>query len=371
MESILESMSNETFTGKIDFAVKTSPFGDSFPVFGDIDVLDHRRPYYDDDSTWYRKEVITVDKMLRPDQLSPYDNSSTEFNLSRELEHDLNGVIKDYRKEFEVMGLDTNPDRIKLHTLDGFHQFQSSSLKQLSPKDKAHNEASQLLSKCLFRKNMTREDAEHVIKLVEEHSLGNFDNLIHGFVCFPDILDRFLQVQRKTGSLISEDDLASMIARCIEHSPSETYGLESLKYLLTFKGDLTVEIKLLPGKYNIDNELYELAKSHNVHDSYYDAYTSHGDVRLQTVINCESLVYVHSDVVTKEKSGKYTGFRDAYHALLYGDNEHLQALILRWDLWGDDCTADAAREFFKLNEECPLQPLMTRVNEYSSKRRSN
>lgn len=360
MESILESMSNETLNGKIDFAVKTSTFGDSFPVFGDRYGFDHRRPYYDDDSTWYRKEVITVDKMIRPDQLSPYDNSSTEFNLSRELEDDLNGVIKDYRKEFEAMDLDANPDRIKLHTLDGFHQFQSNSLKQLSPQDKAHDEASQLLSKCLFRKNMTREDAEHAIKLVEEHSLGDFGHLIHGLVCFPDILDRFLQVQRKTGSLISEDDLASMIARCIEHSPSETYGLESLKYLLTFKGDLTVEIKLLPGKYNIDDELYELAKSHNVHDSYYDA-----------VMNCESLVYVHADVVAKEKSGKYTGFRDAYHSLLYGGPEHLQALIVRWDLWGDDCTADAAREFFKLNDECPLQPLMARVNEYSSRKRAS
>lgn len=352
MESILDSMSNETFTGKIDSAVKTSMFGDSFPVIERRDTFDYKRPYYNDDSTWYRKDVITVDKMIQP-FVSTYDN----FNLSSELQDDLKGVINDYRQEFEAMELDNNPDRIKLHTLEGFHEFQSNSLKQLSPKDKAHDEVCYLLSQCLFRKNMTREDAERAIKLIEEHSLGDFGHLIHGLVRFPDLLERFLQIQRQTGSLISEEDLASMIARCIEHSPKETYGSDSLGHLLTFKGCLSVEIKLLPGKYDIDEKLYELAKSQNVHDSYYDA-----------IMNCESLVYCHSDVVTKEKSGKYTGFRDSYHCLLYGGPKHLQALIVRWDLWGDDCTADAAREFFKLSNEYPIEPLSARVDELSNQR---
>lgn len=73
------------------------------------------------------------------------------------------------------------------------------------------------------------------------------------------------------------------------------------------------------------------------------------------------------DVVAKERNNKYTGFRDAYHCLLYGDAGKLQALIVRWDLWGDDCTTDATRQFFNLDNDCPLSVVKDCVNLYSDK----
>lgn len=198
-----------------------------------------------------------------------------------------------------------------------------------------------------------RNYLEEAINLIEEYSMTDFDYLCRGLVYFPDLLERYLKVHKQNKVLVSEDDIGCMISRCIEH-PNDidvTYATESMKYLLDFKGKLPLEIKLLPGKYHIDESLYELAKSHNVHDSYYDRASDD-----------EPYTYSHLDVVAKERKGIYTGFRDAYHCLIYGERQHLQALIVRWDLWGDDCTADAAREYFNLNKSSPIEAIMACIN---------
>lgn len=219
----------------------------------------------------------------------------------------------------------------------------------------AYDDAHKLLLDCLHREKRSNEQhyekAERAMKFISKYSLTDFGNYCRGLVYFPKLLQKFLQIHREKGALIADDDLGSMFCRCIEHQPEDTFMKESLEHLIEFKGDRKLEIKLLPGKYSIDQELYDFVKNHDVQDRYYDA-----------AMNAESIKYEHIDVVAKEIAKSYTGFRDAYHALLYGGKEHLQSLIVRWDLWGDDRTADAAREFFNLDIGCQIEPVKARIN---------
>lgn len=222
------------------------------------------------------------------------------------------------------------------------------------PEEEAHDHICILLSECLHRQSRTREKAERAIELIEQYNLTNLNHYIICIVHFPDLLERLLAVYIKMGVDIHNDILARMFARCIEHRPEEDLS-SSMAHLLSFSDGRHIEIKLLPGKYTIDKELYEVAKKCNVGDSYYDATEDN-----------EPFVYTHLDIVAKEKSGHYTGFRDAYHCLLYGDCDKLQALIVRWDIWGEDCTTDAAREFFSLDADCPIDIVIECVNAHSN-----
>lgn len=313
MESILNHMCDQSFNGKINDAAKSDTKNDSCPVFTH-------------NSMYFHQHMMTT----------PYYNHnliSYTFNSG--------------------------------NSLGSIHY--SPQVTILTEKDAAYKEACSLLDKCKSsnghsddsKLDLTRINAEKAINLIETHKLTGFNHSCRNLVYFPDLLERFLQIQRTTGALISEDDIGSMIARCIEVNISKesclskfNYSAKSLEHLLNFKGELPIEIKLLPKKYEINQELYQIAKIQKVQDSYYDA-----------VLEGNKYTYQHLDVVAKEKLGQYTGFRDAYHCLLYGDKSHLQALIVRWDLWGDDCTADAAREFYNLDKDCPIQPLIGRINE--------
>jgi hypothetical protein len=224
---------------------------------------------------------------------------------------------------------------------NGLHSGDKSS-----DKDIAHARVYSLLS------SNTRDDAEAAIEIIEAHSLTECYHCIQGLFYFPDLFDRFLDTHRILGVLIPDDDLGSMIAQCIELELSE-----SLKLLLNFKGHAPLEIKLLAKKYIISEELYALAKEYNVSDSYYDAVTE-----------ARPWIYTHLDVVERMKlERQYTGFRDAYHCLLYGTSEHLQALIVRWDIWGEDCSTDAAREFFNLDSSTPISVMVDLINKKSSR----
>lgn len=206
------------------------------------------------------------------------------------------------------------------------------------------DEAYTLLSQCLHRSKRTYEKAERAVHIILLHKLTDINLYCRGLVHFPDLLKKYLEA----GALISTNDLVSMFCRCIEHDNLGTWAYESIHQLIEYKGDSEIEIKLLPGKYTIDTQLYSIARSHGVHDTHYD--------------NSLSSEYLHQDVVAKELTGLYTGFREAYHILLYAGVNHLQSLIVRWDLWGDDCTADAARQFFNLSENCPIDVVKSHVN---------
>lgn len=323
-------MTDDTLVGTIESGIEAIVSSDTWPV-----VRAHRtqtRPWYT--RPWYYEDDLytpgSTDNKLLVEQLS----------------------LRAHELFDERYAFDTETTQ-GLELLDEMRR--DTEKRKYTPEEDAHEEACMLLSQCLHRKNRTREKMERAVTLIEQHYLSNFTHYVRGLVCFPDLLDRFLAVQKAKGATISDDDLGCMFARCIEHGPDDTYGLDSIKHLLTFKGERKLEIKLLPRKYKIDSELYELVHQQNVQDSYYDA-----------TENCECFVYTHMDVVAKEQSGEYgqyTGFRDAYHCLLYGDDRHLQALIVRWDLWGDDCTADAAREFFDLEKGCPIHVVTARVSQ--------
>lgn len=211
---------------------------------------------------------------------------------------------------------------------------------------KVEDEVCQLLSDINNRTKRSLEKAERAMEIIRANKLTGFYLIRRGLVHFPHLLRDFLQIHQEKNVSISEDDMASMFARCIE-----LHIEESLDILLNYHGNKELEIKLLPGKYMISDKLYDKAKNHGIKDKYYDA-----------AIEGENIPYTHLDVVAKERSHLYTGFRDAYHILLYGEQQHLQSLIVRWDLWGDDCTADAAREFFKLDPGCIIESVKYHVN---------
>ena len=131
-----------------------------------------------------------------------------------------------------------------IHSLQDFNSISE----QRDPDD----EASILLSQCVHRDKRTYEKAEQALFLIREFKLTKFDLLCRGLVHFPILLKEFLEIQKEVGASISSNDLASMFCRCIEHQPDDTFAQTSMQYLIEFKGDLQLEIKLLPGKYNID-----------------------------------------------------------------------------------------------------------------------
>ena len=308
---------------------------------------------------------------------SVIDSVTTEPNFSPEpsISHPLIVNVRE-RKAHEDIELDAilmplfqgSDDRNKDEALD--EALGEALLEEIL------DEAFSLLSGCLYDSKRSYEAVERALVLIKQirksvtrlrYKLVDLDLYCRAFVYFPDLLKEFLDIQREAGSFLNDDDLGSMFCRCIENKRSQTplnsinreigtvwsgsWAYRSIQHLIEFKGCRQLEIKLLPGKYDIDPVLYDIARSHGIRDSYYDA-----------SLNKMHLAYKHQSVVSKEMSGFYTGFRDAYHVLLYGGVEDLQSLIMRWNLWGDDCTADAARDFFRLGKDCLIYSVIQRVN---------
>lgn len=298
MDSVLDSMNDSSLTGVIDYAVEKLMACDTCPVFRPSIEFQDAESYHQDSSiclneNWYHRETIIA-----------------------------------------------NPISNKLYP-----SIESAESSESTERELAHAKVYSLLS------SSSRDDAEAAIEIIEVHSLTDCYQCVQGLFYFPDLFVRFLDVHRRVGIMIPDDDLGSMIAQCIELEL-----LESLMQLLNFKGSLPLEIKLLAKKYVIDEELYALAKEHHVCDSYYDAVTE-----------ARPWIYSHLDVVERMKQAtRYAGFRDAYHCLLYGTAGHLQALIVRWDIWGEDCSTDAAREFFNLDSEAPVSSVVDLINKKPS-----
>lgn len=217
-----------------------------------------------------------------------------------------------------------------------------------------YNKIYKLLDQGKFRKGLSRERSEEAMALIETYNILGFETVCRGLVYFPDLLQRYLRIHPK----VSDDDLGAMIARCIQHRSDDVFHLESIEYLIKYHASFakSLEIKLLPLKYPIDIELYNMVREHKIYDSYYDsAMTGH----------LNNISYTYSDLVVKARERYYVGYRDAYHCLLYGSYSHLQSLILYWDIWGDDCTGDAARDFFGLDLGAPIEVIKAKVNNKS------
>lgn len=328
-DSILTSMSDDALSGKISDAVKRDISSDSCPVFGHQmctynDDRESRMISYDNNSSWYEREVITVDRLLA----DYHTNRRPLMNISN--------------SSIALSSLHTRPTT----PLDKDIALTEASV--LLQQYMVKNEDSDLVATKEDIYAMMRTNAEKAVDLIEQYALTGFHHLCRDLVYFPDLLERFLQVQRNNGAIISEDDIGCMIARCIEGG-NYRYSKESMAHLLIFKGEIPIEIKLLPHLVNAD--LYAIAKTKQVQDMYYDA-----------TMTSESYQYKHLDVVAKAKTGHFTGFRDAYHALIYGAKTHMQALIVHWDLWDEDETADAARKYFGLEPKCPIEMVIDKIN---------
>jgi hypothetical protein len=204
-----------------------------------------------------------------------------------------------------------------------------------------------LLGTCKFSHTRTRDAAVRAVELLEqahaEFKVGEtFDPEGYhlsprGLVYYADLLKRYIAL-----IAIDKHDLKSMICRCVEFQNSENGSLESLKLLLDYhdrvNGGSLLEILLLPGKYKINIDRYDLCRSHNVRDTYFeDSGGVEGNVaRVGT--------YHHPLVETDH----YFGFRNAYHALLYRGTVSLAPLIKRWEDCGADCTTEAALQFYEI-----------------------
>lgn len=187
------------------------------------------------------------------------------------------------------------------------------------------------LHTCSFKVTRTREQAEQAILLFEKYKPDYTGiHYSHGLVYFPDLLKRYLDVFN--GKVRVHDiDLSCMIARCIEHSEID---INSLHHLIAYLNGNSLELKLLRGKYNINTERYNLCKSHCIRDRFYDG------------VNTD---YFYDDINTKDNKGLYTGYRDSYHCLLYGNKRHLEILLKIWKSM-QDCTYEAALDFFGVKE---------------------
>jgi len=211
-----------------------------------------------------------------------------------------------------------------------------------------YDEACALLIECVANNHTNKSKAERAIEIIEKHSLTKFKHIICCLVYFPDLLFRFLCIQKRINCIVDSNTLSSMFAMCIQHPLDHTVTANlSVSHLLLFRDSGPLEIKLLPIKYPIDEELYQLVRLEHIYDRYYDGLTTD---------------YYHSDLVVKSKSGSYISFHDAYHCLLYGTKQHLQALIVYWDIYGEDITTSAAREFFKLPVHSNISDLQDEVN---------
>ncbi|CAH6420694.1 Hypothetical protein HVR_LOCUS1257 [uncultured virus] len=329
MESILELMGDDSLTENLPSSAQArSCPGETIPLLSDEWKLDWKD---------WRGHNDNFNHMFTS------GTEHTSLNPSHE--------IKIHNRIFNPNIISTSN---RFSRLDNFNNA-------IDPLEMAHDEACQLLSDCLHSDKRSFEKAELAVGIIRKFKLTGFDLYQRGLVHYPNLLRDFLQIQRKKGSIISDNDLASMFARCIEAENScskqsttcsNQWNEQSMDIILEYHGTRDLEIKLLPRKYIINYDLYEKAKSHGVVDKYYDA-----------VMNGETIPYTHLDIVAKENTKVYTGFRDAYHILLYGGNAHLQSLIVRWDLWGDDCTTDAARDFFGLDSSTVIEFVKERVNQ--------
>lgn len=349
MEPILDLMYDESLMGIIDQGIKSTVCGNSFPVSNPkiLNYFNESQIKIDRKNTFDGWDLYKIDEVKkRPAYIEDPPSISIAPMRDPFLDEYASALTTQKLPEFwdDLLNTKEVPD-----SWENLPESNDETSKE-TVEDKIHDEVCSLLANCLHRNKRTRPQLERAVELIEDYKLTNFTHFVHGLVHFPDLLERFLTVQKNKGAIIEDNDLACMFARCIEHHSGDTFAHESIKHLLDFKGDREIEMKLLPGKYPIDSELYDMIRKEKVRDSYYDA-----------TQQCQYFVYAHKDIVTQEKE-RYTGFRDSYHSLLYGETEHLQALIVRWDLWGDDCTADAAREFFGLSPECPIEAVKANVN---------
>lgn len=176
-----------------------------------------------------------------------------------------------------------------------------------------------LFRDCRYSNKRTRDKAQLAVDLLEKDN-KHTPLYVRGLVSYPDLLYRYLSFAK-----IDKDDFCSAVCRCIEKGHRDS--LEILANL-PFRPSLL----LLP---KIDEQLYIRAKELGFFDPYRDDPTKK---------------YIEPSLCDLERESRYVGYRQAFHLLMYGKDRKIELL----DWWkrsctlDDDCTVDAAREFFSI-----------------------
>lgn len=207
-------------------------------------------------------------------------------------------------------------------------------------------EAWNLIQQCRFAKDRSRDKVERAILLLETIPLDKQYSFYlgqRGLVVFPDLLSRFLQLR----PVLELDDYESMLARCIEYhhdeeSKEDDWHHQSLMILLAYPHD-GATLQLLPGRYHINENLYERAKSAGIRDLYYEG-----------ILTDPRFIKSPED---REVAGQYGGYRAAYYLLLYGGSRRRE-LVDWWKKWQYDCTYDAACHFYRTTDQNEIHRLL-------------
>ena len=194
------------------------------------------------------------------------------------------------------------------------------------------------LHKARFEKE-NKKDREQwalkAVKICEEHHIGDIYYVIRILVKWPKLLKRYLAICTS----LKKDDLSAMLGRCVEQSL-----LESAQLLIGFtqqKNDyLQVELMLLPGRYNINKEIYNICQKEGYNDPHYDA-----------MLKYKQISYDVKTIIQIDSDGNYVGYRHAYHLLLYGGKRKIE--LIQWlekycfhnKIFTPDCTFDAAKDW--------------------------
>lgn len=193
------------------------------------------------------------------------------------------------------------------------------------------NKVKILLDKCLEINGKNRPKAKEAVQLIKEHLIFQIDQYLPPLVKYPDVLIDVLDFYKTQNYYVS--NLDTFFEFCVEFDNINCIE-ESIAYLLDYKGDKEIPIRIID---DINLEIYRYLKQYGIYDKYYDD---------------QQLSYHYPNAVHRD-----TTYRAAYHMLMYGGTLHYQSLIVHWDLYGDDDTTDAARDFFKLAKDTPIQTL--------------
>jgi len=163
-----------------------------------------------------------------------------------------------------------------------------------------------------FEKNITlhqrRMMCEEAVELLEKYSIDNIQYNIRVLVKYPDLLKRFLHIKDVA---LDKSDISPMLSRCVEQSLMESCVI-LIKFIKEKYPEYSFDLKLTPGPYKLNEQVYEYCKANGYNDPYYDG---------------KMKEYTCQDMIDKGQT-KYTGYRDAYHLLLYGGKRKQE--IIEW-----------------------------------------
>jgi hypothetical protein len=264
-------------------------------------------------------------------------------------------------EKLEIHTLTINPVSIT-NIINPISITSLTNLNTLPPLITIHNgfddELPRLLTECLYRETRTYDKASSVINFLSIHHINIIDKSCHGLVYYPELLNRFLSFHRDHNIILSPEHITNMFQRCLEHTDDDVDIIQSVNLLLGYIGTNghLIKLRLLTNTYDIDDYIYEEITKYGIRDVYYE-YVRDNDLSNLSKDLSNDLSkdlsdlppYTFDDVIKKKQNNETVSFRDINHTLSFGKKEHIQAIIIMWDIWGYDHTVNYASSFFGLS----------------------